>query len=72
MKKGKILACNEPSWLETFKERFVTGKFDEAYGKQMEKAKKWGGSLPMTNHGAGQFHASLVDNSVYWKLLSMG
>lgn len=30
--------ANEPSWWESFKERFVTGKVDEAFGKE-EKAK---------------------------------
>jgi cytochrome c oxidase cbb3-type subunit 3 len=38
MKKENPSLVDEPSWLETFKERFVTGKVDEAYGAD-EKAK---------------------------------
>ncbi|MFC3881928.1 cytochrome c [Algoriphagus namhaensis] len=38
LKKENPALADEPSWWETFKERFVTGKVDEAYGKD-EKAK---------------------------------
>jgi cytochrome c oxidase cbb3-type subunit 3 len=37
-KENPTLVATGPSWLETFKERFVTGKVDEAYGSE-EKAK---------------------------------
>ncbi len=38
LKKENPSLADEPSWLDTFKERFVTGKVDEAYGAD-EKAK---------------------------------
>ena len=38
LKKENPSLADEPSWWETFKERFVTGKVDEAFGSE-EKAK---------------------------------